>query len=553
MMISTPRPDVRAFRLLVIMSGLALACTLHASTVMAGTSESGLATDQIARGVVYLDGNNNQQRDANEQGLSGVMVSNGLEIVRTNDQGRYEIPVTDDTVLFVIKPRNYRTVLNELNIPQRHYIHMPQGSPDQDYIYAGIEPTGPLPDSVDFPLYASAEPDKFMFLALGDTQPYNMQQMDWLARDTFAEIIDNNAWGAAFGVTLGDLVGDDLSLFNPLNDIQAQAGVPWYNIFGNHDMNFMSVNDEHSDETYTRHYGPATYAFQHGPAHFIALDNVIWNGFNGMRDNGQPVNNNYRGGLRDDQLTFIENYLAQVPTDELVILMMHIPIEGEEVHQIPERRRLFEVLSSHPNTISLSGHTHFNEHWFFGSQAGYTAGTEHHHWNAGAASGSWFRGHSDERGIPFTTMRCGAPNGYTLVTIDGNTYSMRYKVSSAPADYQMEIIAPANTPASEAAGSEVVVNVFAGSSKSRVEYRLNEGPWQTMQRDIRPEPNYLALKALELTNPPVGRPLPDPRPSTHIWVSTLPSELTSGAHTIKVRHTDMFGQIDHATRVIHLQ
>lgn len=521
---------------------------------MVGLAGAATDTPQMARGVVYLDANNNLQRDPGEQGLAGVLVSNGVDIVRTDEQGRYELPVTDETVIFVIKPRNYRTVLDELNMPRGYYIHKPNGSPDEDFLYKGTPPTGPLPESVDFPLYESPEPDRFLFLALGDTQPYSLEQMDWLARDTFAEIINNNAFGAAFGVTLGDLVGDYLELFEPLNHLQAQAGVPWYNIFGNHDMNFMSPNDEHSDETYVETYGPATFAFQHGPAHFIAFDNVIWNGFNGYRNDGFPVTNNYRGGLRDDQLEFIENYLSHVPKDELVVLLMHIPLDGTGVHLVPERRRLFEILSNHPNSFSLSGHTHYNEHWFFGSDDGYTAGTEHHHWNAGAVSGSWFGGFPDERGIPHTTMRCGAPNGYTIITIDGNTYSMRYKVSSRSADYQMEITAPTNVAAAEASGAELVVNVFAGSSKSSVDYRLNEGDWQPMTQDLRPDPNYVATRERErdLPRTPGQRRLPTPRPSTHIWVATLPPNLPTGSHTIEVRHADMFGQTDHATHIINL-
>lgn len=518
------------------------------------SASAAIANTQTATGTVYLDRNNNQLRDAGEPGVPGVLVSNGVEVVATNANGEYELPVSDETVLFVIKPRNYRTLTDHLNLWRGYYIHKPNGSPDADFIFKGTQPTGPLPPAVDFPLYASPEPARFTFLALGDTQIYSMQQIDWLAQDTFAEIIDNNAWGAAFAVTLGDLVGDNLALHHPLNQLQAKPGIPWFNVVGNHDMNYMATSDRHSKETFTDHYGPATYAFQHGSAHFIILDTIIWNGFAGMNANNTPRGNNYRGGLRDSQLKFIENYLAHTPKDELVVLMMHIPLDGEGVHVVPERRRLFEILSSHPHTLSLSGHTHFNEHWFFGSKDGYTAGKEHHHWNAGAVCGSWFNGAQDPRGIPHTTMRCGAPNGYSLVTIDGNDYAIRYKVSSRPADYQMDIAAPTNIAAAEAAGSELIVNVFAGSAKSRVEYQLNDGPWLVMQRDERPAPVYAETVEREKNLPRLQhqRGLPSPRPSTHVWVAKLPANLPSGACTIRVRHTDMFNQTDHATRVIYL-
>ena len=338
-----------------------------------------LGMGDTATGIVYLDRNANGVRDPGDPGLQGVLVSNGVEVVATDSAGRYRVPVGEDSVVFVIKPRGHRTAMNELNIPRNFYIHRPDGSPDAEFLFKGTPPTGPLPASIDFPLYESPEPERFSFLALGDPQAYSKEEMDWLARDTFAEIIDNDAWGASLGISLGDLVGDDLDLFDHLNRVQALAGIPWFNVYGNHDMNFMSPNDVDADETYTRVYGPPTQAFRYGPAHFIMLDNVVWQGFDGLERNGSPRKGNYRGGLRDDQLEFVANYLQHVPKDELVILLMHIPLDGEGVHKVPGRGRLFEILSQHPHTMSLSGHTHFNEHWFFDSEDGYTPGTEHHH------------------------------------------------------------------------------------------------------------------------------------------------------------------------------
>ncbi len=81
---------------------------------------------------------------------------------------------------------------------------------------------------------------------------------------------------AAFGVTLGDILFDDLSLFDSFNRTLGKIGVPWYNVIGNHDINFASENDEHSDETYERVYGPAYYSFDYGAVHFLVVDNIHW-------------------------------------------------------------------------------------------------------------------------------------------------------------------------------------------------------------------------------------------------------------------------------------
>ena len=82
----------------------------------------------------------------------------------------------------------------------------------------------------------------------------------------------------------------------PLNQAIALIGIPWYNVIGNHDLNMDAADDQQSDETFERIYGPSYYSFDHGPAHFLVLDDVIWVG---ARD-GQKAH--YHGGLGERQI-----------------------------------------------------------------------------------------------------------------------------------------------------------------------------------------------------------------------------------------------------------
>ncbi len=84
---------------------------------------------QQATGVVFHDKNQNGTRDEGEPGLRDVRVSNGRDIVRTDAEGRYKIAVNDDTILFVIKPRDWTTPVDDDNLPQFYYVHKPAGSP----------------------------------------------------------------------------------------------------------------------------------------------------------------------------------------------------------------------------------------------------------------------------------------------------------------------------------------------------------------------------------------------------------------------------------------
>src|SRR5690606_37532753 len=153
------------------------------------------------------------------------------------------------------KPSGWRTPINAHNLPRFFYHHRPKGSPPLRF--GGIAPTGELPASIDFPLVPHEEPDDFQVVFFADPQPYTLQQVDYVANDVVQELIGTDA---AFGVTLGDIVGDDLNLFEHINAATSRVGIPWFNVIGNHDLNFDAADDVESDETFRRIYGPNYYS-----------------------------------------------------------------------------------------------------------------------------------------------------------------------------------------------------------------------------------------------------------------------------------------------------
>ncbi|MBW2348137.1 MAG: calcineurin-like phosphoesterase family protein [Deltaproteobacteria bacterium] len=499
-------------------------------------------------GVVYEDLNRNRVRDPGEPGIAGVRVSNGEAVVLTDALGRYNIPLPEECILFVIKPRDFMTPVDPNGVPRFYYIHKPSGSPDTEFLYKGVPPTGPPPASVDFPLYRreTPEPASFEVIVFSDPQVRDYRELAWFFRNAVAEL---SGTSAAFGLSLGDLVYDRLELYGALDVVQGLVGIPWYNLPGNHDINFMSPDDKHSDETFERRYGPATYAFQYGPVHFVFLDDVIWKGFTGYRlRDGFPDTHNYEGGLREDQLSFVKNLLATIPGDELVVLAMHIPLEGQGIHRVPQKDRLLRILSGHPHTLSLSGHTHCQHHRFFPLPGGGV----HHHYNVGTISGSWYRGPIEDEGVPRATMRDGTPRGYARILFDGTRYTIRYKVSGRPETYRMNVMAPERVTREEAAlGVEFLVNVFSGNARSRVEFRVDgAGTWSPMARKLCVDPRYARAAAPGRWGKTNGRALPPPALSTHIWSGRLPSNLARGVHLVEVRVMDMFGRHFHDRCVV---
>ncbi|MCZ6816428.1 MAG: calcineurin-like phosphoesterase family protein [Planctomycetota bacterium] len=495
------------------------------------------AHGEVVRGIVFHDRDGDAARDPDEQGLADVGVSNGRDVVRTGPDGRYELPVDDDDIVFVIKPRNYMTPVDRNNVPRFCYVHKPAGSP-KHLKYAGVAPTGPLPASVDFPLVSREEPDQFNVVVFGDPQTRNIREIDYLAHDVVDEVIGVDA---AFGISLGDIMFDNLSLYGPYNAVMSAIGIPWHNIHGNHDMNYDVDDDEMADETWERVYGPPTYSFDWGPVHFIAIDGVMYE--------GQANRRRYHCEF-GRHLTFVENDLKHVPDERLVVLLMHIPLV-----EATDLAKLFALLRNRPYTLSLAAHWHTHQQFFLDSSHGWPGPKPHHVVVAATACGSWWRGAPDERGIPHATMSDGGPNGHYIVRFSGHDYTIRFKAARRPADEQMSIHAPPRVRAGSTGGVEVLVNVYAGSERSIVQMRVGKStPWRPMKAANRPDPFFTAIKASEKgKNPPNGRKLPKADKSTHLWSARLPENLAVGGHVIEVRTRDMFGQTWTARRVIEVE
>ncbi|MEM8735376.1 MAG: calcineurin-like phosphoesterase family protein [Planctomycetota bacterium] len=515
---------------------LAVAITVMVSNLTyAHEDHQHAESTETATGYVFEDKNGDQTRNDGEPGIPGVHVSNGKEIVTTDASGKYSLPISDDAIVFVIKPRNFSTPLDENNLPQFFYIHKPKGSP-KSFRFPGVEPTGPLPDSIDFPLTPSTEPDQFKAILFGDPQPRDIKEVEYITHDVIEQIIASEAHDASFGVTLGDIVFDDLSIMKPLSHAIALIDIPWYNVIGNHDLNTEAEDDSLSDETFERHYGPSYYSFDYGSAHFLVLDDVVWEHPKGERGH-------YHAGLGPRQLEFIKNDLRLIPKDQLVVLMMHIPL-----NQVEDRQELYRLIEQRPATVSISAHTHYMEHRFIGDEDGWMGPEKHHHIVNVTVCGSWWRGGPDERGIPHATMSDGGPNGYSIMKFDGNEYSLDLIPAGRPASYQMQVYAPESVSRLQLAQTVILANVFAASEKWTSEMRIGDGDWVPMEQITMLDPGFIAEKAREtaLTDK-TWSDLPGPHASPHFYRAMLPPSLPPGTHQIEIRAQPPKGEavIDH--------
>src|SRR5205823_1216245 len=140
------------------------------------------------------------------------------------------------------------------------------------------------------------------------------------------------------------------------------------------------------------------------------------------------------------QLAFVRNVLANVPRDQLVVVSFHIPLKTlagtDPATANVDTREFLAAIGTHRNSVSFSGHTHTNEHWYFTAADGFPAGTHHHHVLA-AVSGSWWSGPFDPRGIPMALQSDGSPNGFHILSVDRASYTTTLVPAHDPARSQM--------------------------------------------------------------------------------------------------------------------
>jgi hypothetical protein len=495
----------------------------------------GVNAQNTVKGYVYNDVNANGKLERSEKGLAGIAVTNGADVVQTNQKGYYELPVSDDQIIAVIKPTGFKVPLNDENLPQFFYNHKPNGSPALKY--KGVSPTGPLPKLVNFFLVPAKEDTNFTALIFGDPQPYTLAEVDYFAKGVVAEV--EQIKNVAFGLSMGDLVGNDPTLFAPYTKAVKKIGIPWYNLMGNHDINFDVTEDKYSNESYEAHFGPTDYAFNYADVHFIILDDIIYPDPRGGKS--------YWGGLRKDQLEFVKNDLKFVAKDKLVVIAFHIPIgfAGENASfREEDRNQLFELLAEYPNTLSISAHTHNQKQLFFTQKDGWKQSKAHHHYNVGTTSGNWYSGELNEIGVPISTMSDGTPKGYAFINFKGNQYSVDYKVAGKQDDFQIEIYAPKVIEKDKKTSAGIYANFFMGGESDEVLFRVDNSKWKKMKYVLESDPNFLStLHKWDNTDSLLtGR-----RPSMaaeckHLWRVPVPFKLGVGEHTIEVKATDMFGK-----------
>ena len=515
-----------------LQDGLCLLCLLVAVAEV-GAAEMA----QSLTGVVYDDLDGDGRRDRGEPGVPGVAMSNGHALAATDAAGRYRLAVAPGQSVFAIKPAGWRFASGDLARPGA-WLHVPALAPPS-LKYGGIA-SAAQPRSFDVGLRRAPVGDGWLELRVfGDPQVKSRVDVGYYARDIVDSVLSERAGHGRrvpeLGLSLGDIVDDDLSLYPALNEQTRRIGVPWLHVAGNHDLDFDVVRDEDSLSTFRNTFGPDTFAWEEEEAVFVGLDDVIY------RPGQNPA---YIGGLREDQFAFLEAYLSRLPKARLLVLAMHIPLfepEGRDTFRDADRARLFALLRDFPKVLVLSGHSHAQQHWMHDARTGWQGEAPLHEYNVGAACGAYWGGVKDAAGIPDTTMPDGTPNGYASLGVDRDgRYVLGWHPARDAQDSQIGLHAPKVLRRGAYPAYGVFANVYMGRDDTRVEFRIDDGEWKPMRRTVAPDPRVLRenLRDADADTLRGYDRSAEATFSPHLWRGTLPTDLAAGAHRIEVRAFD---------------
>ena len=529
------------------------------------------ADQDVLDGAVFDDRNRNSQQDPGEHGIAGVEVSNGREIVTTDRQGRYEISVRDGETVFLTQPAGYQVPVDEDNVAQFFYTHMPAGSPELRY--GGIDPTGPLPDAVDFPLARTTDTlsrDQRCLIG-GDIQTYTQEEVDYALRGAFADLTQRTDFTGCGALFIGDIVGDDLDLYDQTRELTSLLNGPARFLPGNHDLD-LDADYDHRFDTYRSQFGPDYYSYDAGDVHVVSLNTV-------QHSQGAPYNGTYNGGIDDEQLAWLRQDIANTPEDKLIVLATHIPLlnwhdQGSDRHQVDQVQAIHDIIGDRP-AVAFGGHSHTLEVMREGdSMEGWKSlyGVDElpfDHITAGAISGDWYTGRVTEDGYPTALQRDGAVPGVFTLEAHGNRYEDSFIGTGRAASEQMSLglntpayrdwydanrrnvgkapsfETPLEVSADELGESWLTTNVWAGGTGTEVSVSIDSRPAQQAQRTQR----------LEGESKRVGAEFSDPaaaqeqlvhggsvaEASGHLWRLDLPEDLAPGEHTATVTQTDRYG------------
>jgi hypothetical protein len=386
------------------------------------------------------------------QPVKDVVISDGYTTTITNKSGTYSFK----------GHTNARHIF--YSVPEVYEIPLKDGVPG---FYEKINTTlDSIETNFKLTLLKTGIENKFTLFCVADPQVLETKSITRLKNETIIDLKkEKQLHNLVYGITLGDLVDDKPELMEDLKHTFVSTQIPFFHTIGNHDYIEGFTDPVQSIENYENHFGPTDYSFNRGKVHIVVMNNVLYKG-----------NRSYGRGFTSDQIEWLKSNLQYVPENKMLIVCLHIPIIDD--NRVQNRKEFLDAIKRFKEVHIMTGHYHLQKKFWHNDYSIY----EH---ITGAASGIWWSG---------TINKCGAPNGFAVYEIDGNTMSnWYYKPVNYPSSFQIKMYAPYSFGDTE---GFVVANVWNADKDWTVELLENGTSMGKMEQYTNYDPGtYAFLKA----------------------------------------------------------
>jgi len=386
-------------------------------------TEFGIA--DVEEDVITPDGYNITGRvvDSSSNPLEGVVVSDGTQCVRTLCDGSFYMTSTIADVKFV-----------HVSTPSGYMPQVSAGLPRFYKAKADITPSDGIYDFGDFVLTPVANPDRFTLIITADPQP---RKFNWtldkiayksldVCQDLYQELADVSgsiSGRQVYGICLGDVVHEDMSLYTNYCSGLSTLSYPTYNVIGNHDNDPEAADDDSAAETFESAFGPRNYSFNIGGIHFVVLDNLI------MKDNGEGSLTGFDQGLTDRIWAWLQADMSYIPTSTKVMVCAHSPmfklISGSErtnsaYHAGTRSDKdggafgYGDLFDRYAEVHAWAGHTHVGFNYIYPSNHRHRSIQVH---TLARSTGELWTNEY---------LSAGTPRGFTVVEVDNGDISWRF-------------------------------------------------------------------------------------------------------------------------------
>ena len=359
------------------------------------------------KGLVYGGGNTK---------LAGVVISDGLLCVQTDENGYYEIDSDLSRTKFITAsiPSGYTAPTDENGLPI-FYHKVTDEERKKDMVQHTFE-FNPIKNNPErYTLIVGADPQPRASTAGYDNIAFHSLEMcdDFYLdmKEKASTITDRNV----YGLMLGDLVHEDMGLWDEYVEGLHSLGFPMFNILGNHDNDHTASNDTDGRRKYEEWLGPTYYSFNIGKQHYVVLDNLI------MKLNGSNQLKDYDQGLTDEVWTWLRNDLAYVDTSTTLMVAAHSPMfMGDSMSERSKyaqghRTDYANLLSKYAKVHAWAGHSHTTFNYVY-PESDLRKNLEVH--TVARSTGELWTNEY---------WANGTPRGYTVVEVDGDDISWYFK------------------------------------------------------------------------------------------------------------------------------